>query len=49
MFVYYDADVQEDLLLCKTLTIGEEIFNLLNSFIKQTEISWKKCLDVYTD
>ena len=48
----YDRDIQEDLFLCKTLptsTTGEEIFNILDTFMSENKIPWKKCLDVCTD
>jgi hypothetical protein len=43
---------EEDLLLCESLqsnTIGQEIFNCMNSFIKKHEISWEKCIDICID
>ena len=48
----YDGDIQEDLFLCKTLptsTTGEEIFKILDTFMSENKIPWKKCLDVCTD
>ena len=51
-YVYkYNADIQEDLLLCKTLTTftTEEILKILDLFINENEILWKKCMDVCTD
>ena len=54
VFVRYilNATVGEDLLLCKSLeshACGEEIFNLLDDYIKRHNISWHKCTDVCTD
>ena len=46
------ATVEEDLLLCKSLeshASGEEIFNLLDDYIKKHNISWHKCNGVCTD
>ena len=47
----YDGDIQEDLFLCKTLptSTGEEIFKILDTFMSENKVSWKKCLDVCTD
>ncbi|XP_077972733.1 zinc finger BED domain-containing protein 5-like [Styela clava] len=48
----YEGDIQEDLLMCKTLptyTTGEEIFRTLDSFMSENEITWGKCMDVCTD
>ena len=47
-----NATVEEDLLLCKSLeshASGEEIFNLLDDYIKMHNISRHKCTDVCTD
>lgn len=51
-YVHYkfSAAVEEDLLLCKSLesrTTGEEIFNLLDNYIKN-HISWHKCTGLGT-
>ena len=52
-FRYIDVgDIQEDLFLCKTLptsTKREEIFKILDRFLSENKIPWKKCLDVCTD
>nr|XP_039269982.1 zinc finger BED domain-containing protein 5-like [Styela clava] len=48
----YEGDIQEDLLMCKTLptyTTGEEIFRALDSFMNENEITWGKCMGVCTD
>ena len=49
---FYNADVQEDLLLCKTLTTfipGDKIFKILDLFMNENGIPWKKYMDVCTD
>ena len=48
----YNADVQEDLLLCKTLTTftpGDEIFEILDLFMNENGIPWKKCMNICND
>ena len=48
----YDGEIQEDLFFCKTLptsTTGGEIFKILDTFMSENKIPWKKCLDVCTD
>ncbi|XP_077969306.1 zinc finger BED domain-containing protein 5-like [Styela clava] len=48
----YEGDIQEDLLMCKTLptyTTGEEIFRALDSFMSENEITWEKFMGVCTD
>ena len=54
VFIRYihDCNVKEDLLLCKPLkthTTGECIFELIDSFFEEHNISWKDCSSVCTD
>jgi len=43
---------EDELLLCKPLksrTIGEDIFNLVDSYLKEEGPSWDECIDICTD
>ena len=49
---FCNADVQEDLILCKTSTTfipRDEIFKILELFMNENEIPWKKYMGVCTD
>jgi hypothetical protein len=53
-FVRYDFDktTREEFLFCKPLTTrttAEEIFNLIDNFINQNGIEWKKCVGLSSD
>jgi hypothetical protein len=53
-FVRYDYkdSIQEDFLFCKplsTITTADEIFKLINDFIIQSGIDWKKCVGLSSD
>ncbi|CAL9692667.1 unnamed protein product [Knipowitschia caucasica] len=48
----YDGAAQEDILFCQSLetrTTAEHIFQLLNAFIHENGLDWKKCVGVCTD
>ncbi len=47
----YEGNVEEDLLICQNLeahTTGEAIFNLIDSYMKENNISWDFCSSVCT-
>ncbi|MBN3314911.1 SCND3 protein, partial [Atractosteus spatula] len=48
----FEGTSHEDFLFCKPLptgTTGEHVFQLLNEFIEENGIDWKKCVGVCTD
>lgn len=48
----YDGVAQEDFMFCKsleTITTAEHIFQLLNAFIQEHGLDWKRCVGVCTD
>lgn len=48
----YDGAAQEDFLFCQSLqtrTTAEHIFQLLNAFVQENGLDWKKCVGVCTD
>uniref|UniRef100_K7GA61 DUF4371 domain-containing protein n=1 Tax=Pelodiscus sinensis TaxID=13735 RepID=K7GA61_PELSI len=48
----YESSIQKDLLFCKPLptkTTAAEIFKLINEFIIQSDIDWKKCVGLSSD
>lgn len=48
----YDGAVQEDFMFCQPLetrTTAEHIFQVLNTFIQENGLDWKKCVGVCTD
>lgn len=54
VFIRYicNGEVSEELLFCKTLklhTRGEDVFQVIDEFIKDNDISWKKCAGICTD
>lgn len=54
VFVRYEFErsIEEDLLICEALesnTTGAEIFNLVNKYFVENDISWDNCIDVCTD
>ncbi|MBN3316971.1 SCND3 protein, partial [Atractosteus spatula] len=54
VYVRYEFEgmLHEGFLFCKLLptrTTGEHIFQLLNEFIEENGIDWKKCVAVFTD
>ena len=54
VFVRYlhKTDVEEELLFCKSLlssTSGEDIFNLINEYLDEKNLSWTNCVDLCTD
>ena len=43
---------EDELLFCKPLktqTTGEDIFNLVDSYLKEEGPSWEECIDICTD
>ena len=47
-----DGDVVENILMCKTLeghATGESVFNILNQFFTEHEMTWGECVSVCTD
>ncbi len=54
VFVRYrgEDDIQEEFLFCNALsttTTGEDIFNMMNNFLKKHDLNWLNCLAVCTD
>uniref|UniRef100_A0A8C4SUX3 Zinc finger BED domain-containing protein 5 n=1 Tax=Erpetoichthys calabaricus TaxID=27687 RepID=A0A8C4SUX3_ERPCA len=53
VFVRYiwQNDVHEDILFCKPISRGtaEEIFNAIDSYIKEKGLQWKNCFGICTD
>ncbi|CAG4998821.1 unnamed protein product [Parnassius apollo] len=48
----YERSFEEDMLMCSplpTYTTGEEIFNKINIFFKENNLSWNDFIDVCTD
>ncbi|CAG4996788.1 unnamed protein product [Parnassius apollo] len=48
----YERSFEEDMLMCLPLptnTTGEEIFNKINIFFKENNLSWNDCIDICTD
>lgn len=48
----YDGAAQEDFLFCQLLetrTTAKHIFQLLNTFIQENGLDWKKCVGVCTN
>ncbi|XP_035277215.1 zinc finger BED domain-containing protein 5 [Anguilla anguilla] len=48
----YDGAAPEDFLFCQSLqtrTTAEHIFQLLNAFVQENGLDWKKCVGVCTD
>lgn len=48
----YGGSIHEDILFCKPLptrTTGQEIFGLIDSFIRSHGITWTKCVGICTD
>ncbi|GFU02894.1 zinc finger BED domain-containing protein 5 [Trichonephila clavipes] len=48
----YENSFEEDMLMCSPLptnTTGEEIFNKINIFFEENNLSWSDCIDVCTD
>ena len=48
----FDKGIEDDLLLCKSLELrstGNDMFNLIDNFMKAHDISWEKCILVYSD
>ncbi|GFY07032.1 zinc finger BED domain-containing protein 5 [Trichonephila clavipes] len=48
----YENSFEEDMLMCSSLptnTTGEEIFNKINIFFEENNLSWNDCIDVCTD
>ncbi|XP_076049324.1 SCAN domain-containing protein 3-like [Oratosquilla oratoria] len=46
------SDIEEDFLFCKrmeTTTTGEDLFKLVDSFIKEEGLRWDQCFSVYSD
>lgn len=53
-FVRYkdETDITEHVLFCKTLsgkTTGEEIFQVIDSFLKEHDLAWESCTHICTD
>lgn len=54
VFVRYEKDqrLHDDLLFCQPLpehTTGEEIFNIMDEFMQQNKLDWKRCVGISTD
>lgn len=48
----YGGSIHEDILFCKSLptrTTGQDIFGLIDSFIRSHGITWTKCVGICTD
>ncbi|GBP91229.1 Zinc finger BED domain-containing protein 5 [Eumeta japonica] len=48
----YESYFEEDMIMCSPLpsnTIGEEIFNEINIFVEENNLSLNDCIDIYTD
>ncbi|GBP43664.1 Zinc finger BED domain-containing protein 5 [Eumeta japonica] len=48
----YESFFEEDMLMCSPLptnTTGEEIFNKINIFFEENNLSWNDCIDICTD
>lgn len=48
----YERFFEEDMLMCSPLptnTTGEEIFNKINIFFKEINLSWNDCINICTD
>ncbi|CAH0404045.1 unnamed protein product [Chilo suppressalis] len=48
----YKSSFEEDMLMCSSLltnTTGEEIFNKINIFFEEHNLSWNNCIDICTD
>lgn len=48
----YKSSFEEDMLMCSPLltnTTGEEIFNKINIFFEENNLSWNNCIDICTD
>lgn len=42
----YDGTAQEDFLFSQSLQTAEHIFQLLNAFVQENGLDWKKCVGV---
>lgn len=48
----YESSFEEDMLMCSPLltnTTGEEVFNKINIFFEENNLSWNNCIDICTD
>ncbi|GBP41759.1 Zinc finger BED domain-containing protein 5 [Eumeta japonica] len=48
----YESSFEEDMLICSALptnTTGQEIFNKVNIFFEENNLSWNDCIDICTD
>ncbi|GBP82101.1 Zinc finger BED domain-containing protein 5 [Eumeta japonica] len=48
----YESSFEEDMLMClplPTYTTGKEIFNKINIFLEENNLSWNDCIDICTD
>ncbi|GFX79545.1 zinc finger BED domain-containing protein 5 [Trichonephila clavipes] len=48
----YENSFEEDMVMCSPLptnTTGEEIFNKINIFFEENNLSWNDCIDVFTN
>ncbi|GBP74547.1 Zinc finger BED domain-containing protein 5 [Eumeta japonica] len=48
----YESSFEEDMLMCSPLptnAIGVEIFNKINIFFEENNLSWNDCIDICTD